>query len=166
MANDFMLAYREELKQTTLYPQPAAQAAESKLELTVLYTGLPATLGALRKATELAHGLDARIRLLVPQLVPYPLPLESPPVLLEFSQKRFQTIAAAQAVETQVEIFLCRDVDTVLSQFLPRASTVLVGGRKRWWRTAEERLVKRLQRMGHHTILATDILPEEGCKHA
>ena len=33
MANDFMLAYREELNQATLRPQPPAQDAESKLEL-------------------------------------------------------------------------------------------------------------------------------------
>jgi len=160
-----MLAYREELNQAALHPQPPARDAESKLELTVLFTGLPGTLAALRKATELAHGLDARLRLVVPQVVPYPLPLASPPVLLEFNQRRFQAIAAAQPVATHVEIFLCRDVDTVLIEVLPQGSTVLIGGRKRWWRTAEERLARRLQRMGHHIILATDFLPEEGCKH-
>jgi hypothetical protein len=166
MANDFMLAYREELNQATLRPLPPTQGAPSKLELTVLYTGLPGTLGALRQAAELACGLNARIRLIVPQVVPYPLSLENPPVVLEFNQRRFQAIAAGQAVETRVEIFLCRDVDTLLGDILPHGSTVVIGCRKRWWRTAEERLARHLRRMGYQTILATGLLPEKDHEHA
>jgi hypothetical protein len=166
MANDFLLAYHAKLNPATLCPQPPAQAAQSKLELTVLYTGLPGTLGALREATELACGLNARIRLLVPQVVPYPLSLENPPVLLEFNQRRFQAIAAEQAIETRVEIFLCRDVDALLGEVLPHGSAVLIGGRKRWWRTAEERLARRLRRWGYETIFTTYVLHEEDHPHA
>jgi hypothetical protein len=166
MADDFMLAYSEELNQAALRPRPGAQSAPIKLELTVLHTGLSGTLGALRKAADLASGLNAHIRLLVPQVVPYPLSLESPPVLLEFNQRRFQAIAAAQAVETRVEIFLCRDVDALLAEVLPHGSTILIGARKRWWRTAEQRLARRLHRMGHHTILATGFVSEEDHDHA
>ena len=111
MANDFMLAYRNNLCEPAK-PADTAGSTPGKLELTVLFTGLPSTLQALAKANDLAQDLNARIRLVVPQVVPYPLPLESPPVLLEFTESRFRAIAAAQTIETRVEIFLCRDRDS------------------------------------------------------
>lgn len=154
MANDLMLAYREGLREAEL-------RAERKLEVTVLYTGLPSTLSALHKAAELARGLNARIRLLVAQVVPYPLSLENPPVLIEFNERRFHAVATAQAIETNVEIFLCRDVDGLLSKVLPHGSSVVIGGRKRWWPTSEARMARRLRRQGYETILATDLLAED-----
>jgi len=166
MANDFMLAYREDLKVGAVSPQPPDLGAPGKLELTVLFTGLAGTLSALRKATELASGLNARIRLLVPQLVPYPLPLESPPVLLEFNKQRFQAIAAKQSLETRVDIFLCRDVDVLLRKILAHGSTVLIGGRKRWWPTSEARMARRLHRWGYETVFTGELLQEEEHKHA
>ena len=67
---------------------------------------LESALAALKEAGSLASGLGARITLLVPQMVPYPLPLESPPVLLDFSENRFRVIASESPVETSVQIYL------------------------------------------------------------
>jgi hypothetical protein len=145
MTNDFKLAYREELRNTELQ-------AERKLEVIVLYTGVPSTLSALQKAGELARGLNARIRLVVAQVVPYPLSLETPPVLIEFNEQRLRAMATAQKIETHIDIFLCRDMDDLLSKVLPKGSTVVIGGRKRVWRSAEERLAARLRRKGYETI--------------
>jgi hypothetical protein len=153
MTTEFMLAYRSNLYEPSIPAAPADTAA-SKLELTVLFTGLPSTLQALSKATALARDLDARIRLVVPQIVPYPLDLDKPPVLLAFQEGRFQELAAAQAIETRVEIFLCRDVEVLLEEILPEHSTVLIGGRKTWWPTAQTRLARRLHRLGHQIVFA------------
>ena len=46
---------------------------------------------------------------MVPQVVPYPLPLESPPVLIDWNERRFRVIADESPVETTVRIYLCRD---------------------------------------------------------
>jgi len=46
----------------------------------------------------------ARITLLVPQIVPYPLPLTSPPILLDFNERRFRLIAEQAPVETTVRL--------------------------------------------------------------
>jgi hypothetical protein len=88
----------------------------------------------------------------VPQLVPYPLPLESPPVLVEFSEKRFRVVAAESLVETSVQIYLCRDRFQTLRSFLKRGSIVILGGPKRWWPTKDETLARRLRHSGYEVI--------------
>ncbi len=165
MATDFMLAYRSTLHEPAS-PADAGDPSQGKLELTVLFTGLSFTLQALEKANALAQDLHARIRLLVPQVVPYPLSLERPPVLLEFNEHRFRALVADQPIETRVEIFLCRDLHGLLAEILPNRSTVLIGGRKRWWRTQEERLARRLCRQGHEAILVGASLKGETNIHA
>jgi hypothetical protein len=124
------------------------------LDVAVVFTSADATIAALKKAGALASSLSARILLLVPQIVPYPLPLESPPVLIDFSERRFRMIAIESPVETIVRVFLCRDRLETLSMVLKPHSLVVVGGRRRWWPTSEERLAKRLRRAGHEVILA------------
>lgn len=152
-----ILAYRGALYET---PSCPVQPAE-RLEVAVFFTGMQHTVQALKKAGELARGLNARIRLLVPQVVAYPAPLECPPVLLEFSENRFRSLAAAEAIETRVEIHLCRDVSTVFDQALAPGSMVVIGGGRRWWPTPEQCLVRRLHRLGHEVIFVSNDRKEE-----
>ena len=63
---------------------------DKRLNIAVVFTSIEATLGALKEAGTLAGSLGGRITLLVPQVVPYPLPLESPPVLLVFNEGVFE----------------------------------------------------------------------------
>jgi hypothetical protein len=143
----------------TLQPKigrPATTGAGEKdprLDIAVLFTSVELTLAALKRAGELAHTLGARLTLLVPQIVPYPLPLESPPVLLDWNEQRFSAIARESPVETTVRIYLCRDREEALGSVLSPHSIVVVGARKRWWPTAEERLARKLRRSGHEVIL-------------
>src|SRR4051812_37075703 len=105
----------------------------ARLNIAVVFTSVRATLAALKKAGELASRLGARITLVVPQIVPYPLPLESPPVLLDFSEKRFRLIAEQIPVETTVRLFLCRDrLEMLIAELAPR-SLLVIGGKKCWW---------------------------------
>jgi hypothetical protein len=134
--------------------RPVAREAEPRLNIDVVFTSVDATLAALRKAAELASRLAARITLVVPQVVPYPLPLESPPVLLDWSERRFRVIAEESPVETTVEIYLCRDRLQTLSTVLKPRSVVVLGGRRRWWPTADKRLARKLRAAGHEVIFA------------
>jgi hypothetical protein len=131
-----------------------SQAGESehRLAITVVFTSTSATTAALRKAGVLADNLNACIKLVAPQVVPYPLPLETPPVLLAFSERRFREIAMESPVETTVQIFLCRDRWETLKGVLAPHSLVVVGGRRRWWPTKEETLARKLRRAGHEVI--------------
>ncbi len=115
----------------------------------MIFTSAPQTLAALRRAGDLASRLDARITLLVPQVVPFPCPLASPPVLVEFSERRLRLLAEASPVETTVKLYLCRDRWTALVELLKPRSLVVIAGRRR-----EKRLAQRLSRAGHEVVFA------------
>jgi hypothetical protein len=119
----------------------------------VVFTSVDATLAALKEAGNLASSLGGRIALIVPQIVPYPLPLTSPPVLVDFNERRLRVIASRCRVETRVTIYLCREAFETLQSALKPHSLVVVGSRKRWWPTAEKRLAAKLRRLGHQVVV-------------
>jgi hypothetical protein len=125
---------------------------DSKLDISVVFTSVDATLTALKEAGNLASSLGGRITLIVPQIVPYPLPLTSPPVLVDFNERRLRVIANHCRIETRVSIYLCRDPLEILNSVLKPYSLVVVGTRKRWW-TAEKRLAAKLRRAGHEVVI-------------
>ena len=152
--NDMSLALKRVLAPAPGFPRPPAIVeTESRLNVAVIFTSVQSTLAALKKAGALANRLSGRITLVVPQVVPYPLPLTSPPVLLDWNEKRFRVIAGESPVETTVQIYLCRDRLETLTAVLSPRSLVVVGGPKRWWPTAEKRLARTLRRAGHEVIL-------------
>jgi hypothetical protein len=134
-----------------------AEETDSKLDISVVFTSVDATLQALKQAGELlghqAGNLGGRITLIVPQVVPHPLPLASPPVPVDFNERRLRVIAGNCRVETRVSIYLCRDTLETLQSVLKPHSLVVVGTRKRWWPTAEKRLAAKLRRFGHQVIV-------------
>jgi hypothetical protein len=136
---------------------PFAEATDSKLDISVVFTSVNATLEALKQAGELlghqAASLGGRITLIVPQIVPYPMPLASPPVLVDFNERRLRVIAGNCRVETRVSIYLCRDALETLRSVLKPRSLVIVGSRKRWWPTAEKRLAAKLRHFGHEVVV-------------
>ncbi len=140
-----------------IFEIPMAAAPETAgLDVHVVFTNMAATLHALERAALLAKDLHVRLRLLVPQVVSYTLPLESPPVLVEFSESRFRRFAAHLGVDVHVEIYLCRDPEVMLAQRLAVGSVVVVGGQGRWWwPTREWRLARRLRQRGHEVALVS-----------
>jgi len=137
------------------YQDPSVESNDpNKLDIAVIFTSVESTVVALKRAGALAGALGARITLFVPQVVPYPLPLASPPVLLDWSERRFRTIANASPVETIVRLFLCRDrLQTLMNALNPR-SLVVIGNCGKWWPlTRERRLAGKLRRAGHEVIL-------------
>jgi hypothetical protein len=125
----------------------------SPFEIVVMFTDVPGTLKALKTAAELAHNLNGRIRILAPQVVPYPLPLESPQVSTEFNERRFQTITHDSRIETRVDVRLCRDRGEALCQALEPEALVVMGVHRSWWPTSEKALAGKLRRKGHYVIL-------------
>jgi hypothetical protein len=134
--------------------RPIVEQTEAGLTIWVVFTSMDLTLSALEEAGRLAGALSARITILVPQIVPFPLPLESPPVLLDWNERRFELIARQCPVETTVRIYLCRDRLWTLESVLSPCSVVVVGSRKTLWPTWERRLARRLRNRGHEVIVA------------
>ena len=136
------------------YPRESGtDGADHRLNISVVFTSVESTLMALKEAGCLASSLGARITLLAPQLVPYPLPLESPPVPVEFNERRFRVITGKSPVETSVHIYLCRDRFQMLRSVLAPGSILILGGRtRRWWPTRDEALARKLRRAGFEVI--------------
>jgi len=134
--------------------EPAAGEANSELNIAVSFTSIESTLSALRTAAALANRLSARITLMVPQVVPFPLPLTTPPVPLDFSERRFRVLAEKSPVETTVRIYLCRNRVEALTGALRPHSLIVIGDSRSWWPSEEKRLARQLRRAGHEVMLA------------
>jgi hypothetical protein len=147
------LAIEKILSPATGQPsRPPVEEADRGLNITVVFTSVEATLAALKQAGTLASSLGSRITLVVPQVVPYPLALESPPILIDFNERRFRLIAGESPVETNVQIYLCRDQFETLAGVLSPGSLVVLAGRKRWWPTREKSLARKLRGAGHEVV--------------
>ncbi len=152
------LAIEKILVPKTGFPtRPLGVEADQKLNIAVVFTSVESTLAALKEAGNLANSLGARIQLVVPQVVPYPLPLETPPVLVEFNEHRFRVIASESPVETSVQIYLCRDRFETLASVLKPGSIVVLGGKKRRWParwvpSKDKLLARQLRRAGHEVV--------------
>jgi hypothetical protein len=154
------LAADMRLARETSPKPPAAAPAESgceKLNITVVFTSVRATLAALRKAASLADGLGARVTLRVLQVVPFPLPLDEPPLAEEWNARRFRTMAAECPVETLVRVYFCRDRVETLCRALEARSLVVIGSERRsWWFGAGRTLARALRRAGHDVVFAAE----------
>ena len=124
-----------------------------KLQIQLVFTGFATAKAALAAAGQYARDLGARITILAAQVVPYPLPLEKPPVDVALLERGLGVLAAAQPLEIAIQIYLCRDRWEAIRNALPRESTVIIGGRRRWWRpSTEQRFAGVLRRDGHRVI--------------
>ena len=127
--------------------------SEAGLKVNVIFTTTEGTLAALQAAAHLTTYLDARIRLIMLQVVSHRLPLERPPVSAEFTAQRIRALSTSAGVETDALLVLCRDERRTLIEFLKPQSLVMLGGRKRRWPTKEQRLARLLKQHGHEVIL-------------
>jgi hypothetical protein len=146
-------ASRHQLRSDEGSPAAIPAAGESPLSIYVLATSLPGTSAALHAADSCAGGLEARIVLLVPHVVPYAQALEHPADSVGFVADRFRTLAWALGLEVTIRVCLCRPEHAALAPLIARDAVILVGGRiRRWWPTREQRLAGELIRAGHRVL--------------
>jgi hypothetical protein len=137
---------------------PELQLHPGRLRIHVLFTNPADTLAALQTAIAMASDLESEIALIVTQIVPFPLPLDNPPVRLDIAGNQIRRLAESVdlgAVEVQGCIYLCRNPLETLIRKLPAHSLVVVGIRPRWPFGKLERLVRALRRNGHAVILTS-----------
>ena len=133
---------------------PDGGTGEHGLEISVIFTSFHATVAALKMAATLANGFRSHIRLVVPEIVPYPVPLNDPTVRREFREQKLREIACESPVDTTVLVYLCRDRLATLKAVLKPGSIVVIGGRRRWWPRAEKRLAENMRRLGREVFFA------------
>jgi hypothetical protein len=123
----------------------------------ILATTMQGTRAALRAAGSYAHGLGARIVLLVPHVVPYVQTLEHPADPVTFAADRFRALAREIGVDVMIRICLCRPHSAALIALIPRDAAILIGGRtRRWWPTHEQRLTSTLTRTGRRVMFVAE----------
>jgi hypothetical protein len=119
----------------------------------VIFTSPDQTLKALEKADQVARLLRTRIEILALQSVPYTLPLDESSVPFEFLVRHLEEMAGQFPEPTKISAYLCRDPMETLKKVLNRYGPVVIGIRKRWWPTCDERLARKLCHAGYHVIL-------------
>ena len=124
-----------------------------RLRIHVLFTEMRETLAALRSAAALSSGMPAELALLVPLTVPYPLPLDAPPVPLEFACRRIGELVAEVTMEIEAYVYLCRDPYLTIADALSPHSLVVIGTSRRWLFNKSKRMARKLRRQGHDVVL-------------
>src|SRR5262245_10026681 len=125
----------------------ARQAPFVGPDVAVVCTEVKPTVAALRRAAVLAAGLHTRIRLVVAQVVPCPLPLDCPPVCESSYARRLLSLIPDSSAEITIDLRLCRDRDAGLVTALEQQSIVVLGARKSrcmpgWLRAQDRRLAR------------------------
>ena len=144
-------------------PQQAVQSFESTPEshpfsIHVVFTTWRGTRAAMRVAGLQSRSLGARIVLWYFQVVPSQFNLASPPVSTEFVARRLAAIAQEYCAESEAEVHICFCTDQrhSMTRALAAESLVITGGKRRWWRSREERIATLLQSHGCRVLFVSD----------
>jgi hypothetical protein len=132
----------------------SASNSNSRLELNVVFTTHAGTRAALVATTAWQSCLDARIVLWYAFGVPHAFPLDSPPVSPAFTEQRLTGLALNCCADREIEIQIChcRGERECLGSIIRSGSIILLGGRKRWWRTNEEGLTRFFDSRGYRAL--------------
>ena len=123
-----------------------SQARQPESRVYVIFTDEAGTKAALAAAAGLARGLDLSLELLAPQVVPYPLPLDEPPVSLDFVERVMARLLNRLEADVFVRILLCRDSHETLRNAVGPEALVIIGPGK-------PRLTRLLKSDGRRVIV-------------
>jgi len=135
-----------------------------EVQLNVIFTTRGCAVAALEAAAELSSALNTEIQLIVPQVIPYPLPLGRPAVPVTFMAPWLHALAARVPGRIRIQVFLCRDRRRALLEFLKPGSWVVIGAQRRWWLHGEERLARWLRAKGYRVITVLQTKEENSRK--
>jgi hypothetical protein len=127
-------------------------------EIIVIFTTPEATIAALRVAATLGRSWNARIRLIAQQPRTYAVPRDG---LADSSPVQSSAFLARlkNEVDAHVDVLVCvsRRVQDLARVLLRRQSLVVIGGRRSWWPTRQERLRRTLEAEGHLVVFVNEV---------
>jgi hypothetical protein len=134
---------------------PTQTAAETPaVSIFVVSTSSKLFRPAVSSARQLTREFGGEIVVLAPHVVPYPLDLTHPPVAPAFLESRFVCDHGPLPDIENVRILLCRDEAEAILGALEPKSIVVMGTKKRCWRTRDEAIIERLRSAGHQVVIA------------
>jgi hypothetical protein len=106
----------------------------------------------VKRGLELAREVGASLRILVPNVVPYPDSLFAPRSGGQTRLKPLLSALPCDVGEVRIDVLVSRDsVDAILRSLQPN-SMILMASHKRWWRRKDLRLSRRLEQAGHDVL--------------
>ena len=129
----------------------------SDLTTGVLWMAIPYTTPELTRAA-LRHAgvcsdLDVHVTLVDVQVVPFPCPLDQPPINKKFSERRLRDLLEETGLPGHASVLYTRDWLDGFKRLLEPGSLVVLATKKRWWPTREEKLARTLTKAGHQVML-------------
>ncbi len=124
------------------------RTGSGRLSVFVPYTTDELTRTALSAAAAFATSLEAKIVLLDVHVVPFPLPVNQPDVSKDHIRRVLAMIAAESTAPVEVRLLFARDKE-IMPRYMSADSIAVVATKKRWWRTAEEKLARFLMKAGY-----------------
>jgi hypothetical protein len=124
-----------------------------ELDIVVPYTEWSVTDALLKRAVALTAGLNARLTLVAVHTVPYPESFGCPTAVHAHLVEQLVDLASRCPVPVNPQVVLARGRTEGFAYVLKPESIVLLGARKHWWRTQEEKLARGLARDGHKVVL-------------
>lgn len=145
------MAVRQAIQKQTGFTVVEQTRPAAELDLVVPFTTPELTRAALDAANRMGAGLNASLRLVKVQVVPFPLDLGQSPVYVDFLKKQLEQFESA--LPAAGEVRLARDFEEGLEGTLDPGSVVVLATRKRPWRTRTERLAASLRKVGHKVVM-------------
>lgn len=125
------------------------ERAEQPLDVVVPYTNPALTARALAAASALARGCESAVTLMAVHVLPYPSPLECRESIRLRLEAELASVTRTTSACVRVKLVFARDRADAYMGLLRRDSLIVIGAKKRWWRTSEERLARRLTSGGY-----------------
>jgi hypothetical protein len=120
--------------------------------VSVLFTTEEATLAAARVASAMAKAMGVPVSVIDVRTVPYPLSMDSPVESSPVESEAFKQRLEMAGVDARVRVFWCRNRKSVVPRAFGGHSLIVIGGKRRWWRTEPERWRRRLEAAGHFVL--------------
>ena len=122
------------------------------LWVVIPYTTPELTLAAMRHAGACSD-LDVHVALIDLQVVPFPCPIDQPPINNEYSQHRLQELFSESGLPGRTAVLYTRDWLEGFRRVLEPNSLVVMATKRRWWPTREMKLARALSKAGHQVML-------------
>ena len=129
-----------------------SEIATGVLWVVIPYTTPELTRVALRHAG-VCSDLDVHVALVDIQVVPFPCPLDQPPVNKQFSERRLHELFKESGLPGKACMLYTRDWLEGFRRVLEPGSLVILASKMRWWPTRQERLARTLTKAGHQVML-------------
>jgi hypothetical protein len=123
------------------------------IEIAVPFTEWAVTEAIIKRAVSLTAGLNARLLLVAVHTIPYPAAFGCPALVHAHLVEQLVDLASRCSLPVNPQVVLARSCEQGFRHALKAESTVLIGTRKRFWKTWEERLAAALAREGHRVAL-------------